>query len=262
MAIYKTVSAKQIVAKIHRDIGLEDLNYTADIIEWCGEALEFIGSGTQLVRKQAELEVANHKTPLPEDFVQLIQLKFKNDDMGWIFLKYNPTSFNPHFPEGENWNSNIRETYSLNPDYILFDFEEGAVEISYMAMPVDNDGFPLVPDNQYFREALFWYCFFKIQLRGYIPKGRNIDIEFALNQWRFYCTAARNKANYPDIGQYQRFADIWVGLIPPKRLFEKGFNLEDPVLSEVEKITADNLVTKPIKVAPSVIIQGGESQGP
>lgn len=258
MAIYKTISAKYIVAKIHRDIGLEDLNYTADIIEWCGEALEFIGAGTQLIRKEAQIEVANHKAPLPDDFVQLNQLRFKNDKSGWIFLKYNPTSFNPHQPNGENWKTSVQETYSLNPDYIMFDFEDGIAYISYLAMPVDEEGFPLVPDNQYFREALFWYCFHKILLRGYIPKGRNMDFEFAQTQWKFYCTAARNKANYPDIGQYQRFADVWVGLIPPQRLFEKGFNLEDPVFPETEIVRADNLVTRPLKPAKWIGIDGGD----
>lgn len=262
MAIYKNISAKYIIAKIHRDIGLEDLNYTADIVEWIGEALEFIGTAVQLERKQTTIVVESHKAELPEDFVELIQLRYKSENSGWIFPKYNPTSFNPHKLNNENWKSQIAETYSLTPNYIMLDFEDGEVDISYLGMPVDEDGFPLVPDNQYFREALMWYCFHKLLLRGYIPKGRDINFEFAQHQWKFYCTAARNKANYPDIGQYQRFADVWVGLIPPQRLFDKGFNLEDPVEMATERIDASNIVTKPLEVAKKTKIDGGDSQGP
>ena len=249
MAIYKTISSKYIISKLHRDIGLEDTNYTSDIIEWCGEALEFIGTAAQLERKEATLTIHSHKAALPVDFVQLIQVRYKTESGGYIFPKYNPTSFNPHLQDdGANWRSKIQETYSLNPDYVMTDFEEGELDISYYAMPTDEDGFPMVPDNQYFREALFWYCYYKLLGRGFTPKSREITLEFALHQWKFYCTAARNKANYPDIGQYQRFADIWVGLIPPQRLFERGFNLEDPEEFTAEVVRADNLVTRPLTV--------------
>lgn len=257
MAIYKSISAKFIIAKIHRDIGLEDLNYTADIVEWIGEALEFIGSATQLVPKTATLLVDSHKAVLPEDFVQLQQLRYKTDQGGYIYLRYNPTSFNPHNGASPNWQAKTEETYSLTPGYIQFDFEKGQAQVSYLALPTDDEGFPLVPDNQYFREALMWYCLYKLLMRGYTPKSKDITLEAAQHQWKFYCSGARNQANYPDIGQYQRFADTWVGLIPNNKLFDSGFNLDNPVGVEKDTIHTGNVVTVPQKINKTTNIDGG-----
>ena len=260
MAIYKNISSKYVIAKMYRDLGLEDPNYELDFIEWMGEALDFIGAASQLERKEKKLFVESFKAPLPQHFVQLLQLQYESEDSGWIYPKYNPTSFNPHYRESENFYSPIQETYSLNPNYIVTSFEEGEIFISYLALPLDEDGYPLVPDNQYFREALFWYCFKKMLMKGYQPKMQGMNYEFAEHQWKFYCTAARNKANYPDLGEYQRFADTWVGLIPAQRMFEKGFNLEDPDVFKHETVRADNLITRPLTVAPETTIKGGDAE--
>lgn len=248
MAIYKTISSKYIIAKVYRDIGLEDPNYESSMFEWIGEALEFIGSGPAIVQKEQDLIVTDYKALLPMGLVTLNQVLYRGDDGPGYFMKNNPVSINRPFDDGDGNNLAGKETYFVNGDYLVTSFEEGEVTVSYMTFETDKDGFPLVPDNQYFREALFWYCFKKILMSGYTPKNKDMNYEVAENQWRFYCTGARNKANYPDIGQYQRFADIWVGLIPPKRLFEKGFNLEDPKPFYIETVRADNLVTRPLTV--------------
>ena len=38
--------------------------------------------------------------------------------------------------------------YRLNNNYIFTNFEEGSVEISYTAFVTDDDGYPMVPDDE------------------------------------------------------------------------------------------------------------------
>lgn len=241
--INKTTSCKLVIAKIYRDLGLNDPNYEYDMIEWIGEALDFIGAGVQFETKISTIQVENFKGLLPVGLVVINQLRY--DDK---YIKYNPSSFKGQIDNSPNHYANTEETYTLNPNFIVTTFEEGEVEISYKAVAVDEDGYPLVPDNQYYREALFWYCLKQMLLKGYQPKMEQMTYEFAMQQWKFYCTAARNKANYPDIGGYERFKEIWTGLIPNNRSFEIGYDLRDVPPNEMDVVTASNLVTRPLTV--------------
>ena len=50
-----------------------------------------------------------------------------------------------------------------------------------------------------------------------------IDYGFADQKWRYYCTQARNAANYPDLAKYSSFMNQWVRLIPEINRHETDF---------------------------------------
>lgn len=223
MAHFNLESCKITVAKVHRDFGLQDTNHYYDCVEWIGEALELIGSGAQLERFKTTIDITGFKAPLPKGIVQ-IQSVTKDGKI--LPLKSSTTDIETD----ENW-------YSVNRDYIITGFETGQVVFIFTGFPVDEDGFPLVPANQYFREALFWYCVMKLILLGRkSPAG--LGYGDAEQRWLKYCSAARNKANFPSIDQYEQFRRSWVSLIPRDR-YEEGFN--------------DNVVRKNEVVNPSAL---------
>ena len=116
-----------------------------------------------------------------------------------------------------NENTVYEDTYIIDDGYIKTSFVSGKICLSYMAFPTDEDCFPLVPDDISFKEALFWYIYKKLLL-SFInsPETRRngIDYSFAEQQWKYYCTQARNAANYPDIDKYESFMNQWVRLVP------------------------------------------------
>jgi hypothetical protein len=83
-----------------------------------------------------------------------------------------------------------------------------------MAFPTDEDCYPLIPDDISFKEAMFWYIYKQLLLGGFDKPTNKIDYTFADQKWQYYCTQARNSANYPDIDKYQSFMDQWVRLVP------------------------------------------------
>lgn len=99
------------------------------------------------------------------------------------------------------------ETYYLNGSELKTSFENALLLISYMGYPLDEDGYPLVPDDYSFKEALMWYIAKKLILGG---KKLIVGYEIANQKWLKYCTQARNKANYPDLDGYQNFFESWV----------------------------------------------------
>ena len=92
-----------------------------------------------------------------------------------------------------------------------------------MAFPTDEDCYPLVPDDISYSEALFWYVYKKILLSKPDFKKNGINYSFAEQQWKYYCTQARNAANFPDIDKYESFMNQWVRLIPNINRHDVGF---------------------------------------
>ena len=61
---YNYISVDRVLAKLYRELGVEDLN-EIDIIEQIGEALEAIGSITLYEEAVAFIEIENHQADLP-----------------------------------------------------------------------------------------------------------------------------------------------------------------------------------------------------
>ena len=53
--------------------------------------------------------------------------------------------------------SHIDLTYKIQGNVIYTSIKEGDVELSYKAMPIDEEGYPLIPDNSKFSRALEAY---------------------------------------------------------------------------------------------------------
>ena len=118
-------------------------------------------------------------------------------------------------------------SFTLNPDYIHTSFETGYVGLSYLAMPIDSNGFPLVPDNQSYRDAFFWYITRQLLGRGWTHPSPEIGYMVANAKWEMYCTQARNSATMPDINGYERFMETWVRLSPGENLRQDIFEFDD-----------------------------------
>tara|TARA_R110002020_G_scaffold165581_2_gene353095 strand:+ start:27817 stop:28785 length:969 start_codon:yes stop_codon:yes gene_type:complete len=131
-------------------------------------------------------------------------------------LQYGTSTFHSsiHCEGCVNSQVSYKETYIINCGNIQTSFAQGQICLSYMAFPVDEECYPMVPDDISYREAMFWYILKKLLLQGETFKNTKIEYQFAEMMWQKYCTQARNAANYPDIDRYQSFMDQWVRLLP------------------------------------------------
>jgi len=148
-------------------------------------------------------------------------------------LSYGASTFHDgiHCDSCVNETSDNKDSYIIDCDYIKTSFPTGKVCLSYMAFPIDEDCFPLVPDDISYKDAMFWYIFRQLLLGGWDKPTNKIDYAFADQRWRYYCTQARNSANFPDIDKAESFMNQWVRLIPNLNrhdfFFEELNNRED-----------------------------------
>ena len=83
-----------------------------------------------------------------------------------------------------------------------------------MAFATDERGWPLVPDNVSFRDALFWKCAAQLSMRdpSVFKNPRLQDYEYCRQRWSRYCKQARAEANMPDVAMMERLKNNWLRL--------------------------------------------------
>jgi len=164
------------------------------------------------------LEYSSTTTVLHEINARIVILEniYFRGETSMIPLQYGSSTFHRsmHCEGCINENAQYEETYIVDCDYIKTSFESGKICISYMDFATDEECYPLVPDDISFKEAMFWYIYKKLLLSNPKFKNNGINYQLAEAQWKYYCTQARNAANYPDIDRYESFMNQWVRLIP------------------------------------------------
>lgn len=104
--------------------------------------------------------------------------------------------------------------YNINLNKITTSFERGLIEIQYQAFPIDERGWPLVPDDVSYRDALFWKVAYHISMRNpkLLQNQRMQDLEYCRQMWSKYCGQARGNANMPNLAQLERLKAGWLSL--------------------------------------------------
>ena len=68
--IYKFTSVKEVIARVYRDLNLQDTERWEDMIEWIADALDFIGAYQQTCHKKIRIttyctiEISLYQFPL------------------------------------------------------------------------------------------------------------------------------------------------------------------------------------------------------
>lgn len=228
MSIYKTVSINQVIAKIIRDLGLannsQEIPYQ-DFIEWIAEGLSFIDSYNQLKQKATSIDIEGFKGKLPCDFYKLIKI-----DKGYSYLDFSDNLI------AEDVDLNILQnkiqqvsysssSYNINFDSITAGFKTGRIYIQYLAIPLDEDGYPLVPDDVSVFSALMWRVTYYLCLRGFEFKNKALmDINFCSRKKDFYTMQSRGTLNMPDGEMQERIKNRFIQLVPNINAYDDGFS--------------------------------------
>lgn len=67
----------RVLSKLYRDLGLEEISET-DVVEWAGEALEFIGAVTLYEEAVSFIEIENYEADLPNGLHSILQVARNN----------------------------------------------------------------------------------------------------------------------------------------------------------------------------------------
>lgn len=115
-------------------------------------------------------------------------------------------------------------TYVITPGYIKTALKTGYLMLSYQAVPTDNEGYPMIPDDESFEEAIYWYINMKLTYPEW-KAGRIRDAVYydAKSSWNYYRKQAYGNAMMPNIDQLESIKNAWLRLIPEIHEHDNAF---------------------------------------
>lgn len=106
-----------------------------------------------------------------------------------------------------------RQYYKIQGNYIQTSFESQYIRIHYLALPTDKEGYPLIPNNENFKQALEWHILRRLIGAGYqhpVFSWDKVD-----EQFNIYAGRAMNEISYASLDTRARTWRSTVRLIPP-----------------------------------------------
>lgn len=102
-------------------------------------------------------------------------------------------------------------TYYTEMGYINTSFCDGTIRLYYLEVPLDDEGFPLIPDNENYKQALYWYVRGMMIGAGYPdPVFKYSDCE---QKFELHGARALGEIRYPSTDQTEAVYNNQVRLI-------------------------------------------------
>lgn len=208
-------SVKAVVRKVNSDFAPSNNGWYADAMAWIGEGLEEIGTGIVLEKTFKEFKVTDYKMHLPSYVVNVLGVVYNNHRLPLlngttdIDVKYQDAAMSGLFAAPY---CKVNYYMKSRPKYLDFSFEKGTIKLFYKGLAVDCDGFPLIPDNVFFLEALSYRILFKLLSRGMTHPVWTVQT--ALQMWEEYKSRAIGIALMPSPDEWETIMNNWNQLIP------------------------------------------------
>lgn len=225
------ISSRRAIDRVYQDAGLEVNNTEA--IEWIGDVLDFIGAPIlyktvvtnglededgvthppiDVIAYRAEIPIDLHKIVGCLDYDTKRPLYETTDE----FYKSYPSQVYPNMiPEG---------SYIANNSHIFTSYETGKLELAYSAYKLDEEGFPMIPDETKVVRAVTSYITERLDYRSFRVGRVSPQIYQQSKQDRaFDIGSATMKVDIPSIDRMESWKRMTINLMPRLNLHATGF---------------------------------------
>lgn len=219
---YTTIN--EIMSKITKHPMMKDISLDI-VIEYAIDFMRIVGIPPTFLDKTSVIDIHNYRGELPCDYYEMIQVRLLKkhchpSELSPVF-RYTTDSF--HMSPNKPRVSDL--TYKIQGNCIFTSpLKDGPIEISYKAMPVDEEGIPLIPDNSSYIRAL--QAFIKKEyFTEQFDQGKiNPQIMQKADQdYAFYVGQAQTDLIRPTIDQMESISNMWNTLIEQSQEHRKGF---------------------------------------
>lgn len=163
--------------------------------------------------KSTFIEIKDYRGKLPCDLVSIKQVRDIKDNLA--LKELDNTFFNP----------NTKDKAFKTQNMVIFTtFKDGKVEVVYRAIPVDGEGYPMIIDNEKYKNALELYIK-KDRFTKYFDAGK-LHQSVLQNTQQEYSWAAgqlESELKIPSMSQWENISQAHNKLIQKTGEFRKGF---------------------------------------
>lgn len=206
---------------------LQDIPFET-VVDYAVDFIRIVGTPPSFIEKTEHIEIENYRGELPCDFYEMIQVRLaKSCDKGFESYEKHPvfryTTDSFHMSSHKPKITDL--TYKIQGNCIFTaPLRDGTIEISYMAMPIDDEGYPLIPDNSAYTRALEAYIkkeWFTMQFD--LGKINQVIMAKADQDYAWAVGQAQTDLIKPTIDQMQSISNMWNTLIDRSQDHRKGF---------------------------------------
>lgn len=142
------ISIKQILDDLLAHPLLRDLSLER-ALDHAIHFIRIVGMPKMFLEKVTKVILNEYRALLPDDYYNIIQVREVGNN---IPLQH---AIDSH-PMGEDKNSLV-PSYRIQGNIIYSSLRDKKLEVSYKALPIDGEGYPMLPDNSSFIKALELY---------------------------------------------------------------------------------------------------------
>lgn len=210
------ININVIMDRLNRHPLLSDITLET-VVDYAVEFMRVLGVSPSFINKIAVIPITDFRGKLPCDYYSMIGVRTMKKPP--IYLRYTTDKFHlaPR-PGGEL-------TYKLQGQCIFVNIPETKLEISYNAIPIDVDGYPLIPDDATYTRALEAYIklkWFTIQFD--LGKITMQAFQNAQQDYAFAVGQAQSRLILPNPDQMEALSNLWSKWLPDTdRNFQRGF---------------------------------------
>lgn len=189
---------------------LEDIPFET-VVDYAVDFIRIVGTPPSFFEKTYKINIVDYKGELPCDFYEMIQVRRIDKDHRMGAFRYSTDSF--HMSNTKPKYGGL--TYKIQGNCIITSIPEGEIEIAYMAMAIDKDGYPLIPDNSSYSRALELYI--KLQWFTVLFDTGKITAQVLTNTQQQYAWAvgqAQTDLIRPTVDQMEAISNMWNKLLP------------------------------------------------
>lgn len=207
-------SIKNLLDRLTRHPMLKDISLES-VVQYTIDFIAVFGLPKMYVNKEATIDIKDYRGKLPCDLVSINQVKDTDTN---ICLRSMDGTFIPK--EGRN-----ELQFKTQGNVIFTSIEEGQVLISYKAIPVDGEGYPLLSDNPVFLRALELFikeAYFTILF----DMGKITPAVLQNTQQQYAWAAGQLEEEYtiPSLSEMESLKNSWCNLIQRTTEFDDGFS--------------------------------------
>lgn len=218
MTPYKRISIKQIMDDILDHPMMQDLSFER-AIAYAVEFIKIVGMPTAFEQETKTVTVENYAGTegLPDNCYQVLAVRKEGNIP--MTLNTSTSVF------GLSKNNSSSPSYVIKGNQIHTSFEEGTIEISYLALPSDTEGYPTIPEiasyiralELYIKKKWFTILFDLGKLNASIYNNVKQEYAFAVGQ-------AQSELIKPSLDEMEAFTNMWNSLLPRHSAHHFGYS--------------------------------------
>jgi hypothetical protein len=211
-----------------REMILRDYKFITDVkisdmLEWIGAIYGFLSvpgmfrhkiTGTDLMTPN--IEISQYRGALPVDFRKVLKAGVRDYNTKVVYRKSLGTFTQlQHEIDEDAYNQNTDKLYNISGGYIFVEDDITTLEMAYEAFPIDERGYPLVPEDQKVLEYAKEYISEKIAFNLYAEGKISRDIWDTVDKRRmFKAGAAHTSLIRPDVDTMESWTWARLRLMP------------------------------------------------